>query len=248
VLNPQGGLFRGFYQKAGGEFTSYLFPGHTNTIFNRITESRLIYGCFHDEGVLDSPQESMHAITNRLRPDGSIENIAFKTDGATMNVGGDAAAVRYAGVWYEYETLRHRSYIFRGANRVDFDMPGSNMSQAWDMNAQGDVVGIWGNNPDPVLVDGIPFHGFLRDRQGNFIAIDYPDSIDTHAFGINQLGDIVGSYVDKSFNVHGFVAHPGDQPAQKMGAARVAMMPVVPKDKPLLAPAQAPACHMIRKK
>jgi hypothetical protein len=248
VLNPQGGLFRAFVQRAGGEFTSYLFPGHTNTIFNHITESRVIYGCFHDEGTDDSSQESMHAIINLLRPNGSIQNMTFKTEGSTMNVGGDSGAVRYAGVWYDLEAQRHRAYIFRGGNRLDFDMPGSNVTQAWDMNAQGDVVGVWGNNPDPVVIDGIPFHGFLRDRQGNFIAIDYPDSIDTHVLGINQLGDMVGSYVDKSFNVHGFVARPGDQQAQMMSGARVAMMPVVPKDKPLLEPAQTPSCHRIRKK
>ena len=29
---------------------------------------------------------------------------------------------------------------------------------------------------------------------------------------------------------------------------RVAMMAVIPKDTPLLAPAQAPACHLVRKK
>jgi hypothetical protein len=144
---------------------------------------------------------------------------------------------------------------------VDFDMPGSNMTQAWDMNVQGDVVGVWGNNANPIAIDGIPFHGFLRDRGGNFIAIDYPGSIDTHVFGINSWGEIVGSYVDKSNNIHGFLARPGDQQADMIRSARpaivngsfvraitnvhVAMMPVIPKDKPLLAPSQVPACHRI---
>jgi hypothetical protein len=136
------------------------------------------------------------------------------------------------------------------------------------MNVQGDVVGVWGKNKDPIVIDGVPFHGFLRDRGGNFIAIDYPGSIDTHVFGINSWGDIVGSYVDQKNNVHGFMARPGDQIADMMGSAarpaiangsfggaciaknaatnaRVAMMPVIPKDTPLLAPAQVPACHRI---
>jgi hypothetical protein len=155
---------------------------------------------------------------------------------------------------------------------VNFDMPGSNMTNAWDMNNAGDVVGVWGKPGDhnPIVIDGIPFHGFLRDRQGNFISIDYPGSIDTHAFGINERGDIVGSYVDASFNVHGFIARPGNHQAEMIRSARpafvnaslggahtarnaaanvrVAMMPVVPKDTPLLPPAQAPACHHVRKK
>jgi hypothetical protein len=266
VLNPQGGLFRAFYQQAGGEFTSYLFPGHTNTIFNRIKETGVIYGCFHDEGIDNSSQESMHAITNLLRPDGTIRNINFKAESSTMNVGGGPAAVQYAGVWYDFEAQRHRAYIFTGGERVDFDMPGSNLTQAWDMNVQGDVVGVWGNNTDPIAIDGIPFHGYLRDRSGNFIAIDYPGSIDTHVFGINSWGDIVGSYVDKSNNIHGFLARPGDQLADVIRSARpaivngssvgarattdvhVAMMPVIPKDKPLLSPSQVPACHRIGRK
>jgi len=270
VLNPQGGLFRAFYQQAGGQFTSYLFPGHTNSIFQRITDSGVIYGCFHDEGIDNSSQESMHAVIHLLRPDGNIQIITFKPEGSTMNVGGDPGAARYAGVWFDFAAQRHRAYIFKGDNRLNFDMPGSNMTQAWDMNADGDVVGVWGNNPDPVVIDGIPFHGYLRERSGNFIAIDYPGSIDTHVFGINASGDIVGSYVDHSFNIHGFVARPGDRRAEMIRSARpaivnasfggsragndaaasvlVAMMPIIPKDKPLLAPAQTPACHQIRRK
>ena len=236
VLNEQGGLFQAFYQQAGGQFTSYLFPGHTNTIFQRIKDTGVIYGCFHDEGIDNSSQASMHGIINRLRPDGSMQNIEYKTDGTTMNVGGGPVGAQYAGVWYDLVALRHRAYIFTGGERVDFDMPGSNMTQAWDMNLAGDVVGVWGDDPDPVVIDGIPFHGFLRDRSGNFIAIDYPGSIDTHVFGINELGDIVGAYVDSSYNMHGFIARPGDeQTASVYGArfantkARVAMMPVIPR-------------------
>jgi len=270
VLNQPGGLFRGFSQPARGQFTSYLFPGHTNSIFQRITDSGVIYGCFHDEGIVNSPQVSMHAIINLLRPDGNIQNVTFNPEGTTMNVGGDPGAVRYAGIWYDLAAQRHRSYIFRGGKRVNFDMPGSNMWQAWDMNAAGDVVGVWGDNPDPVLIDGVPLHGYFRERGGNFIAIDYPGSIDTHVFGINASGDIVGSYVDRSYNIHGFVARPGDMRTEMGRGARpaivnasfsglragkdaaanvlVAMMRIIPKDKPLLAPAQAPACHQIRKK
>ena len=271
VLNPHGGLFRAFSQKAGGTFNSYLFSPHTNSIFQRITDSGVIYGCFHDDGIDDSSQDSMHGIINLLRPNGSVQNLAVNTENSTMNVGGDPGANRYAGVFYNFPASRHSAFIIQHGQRVNFDMPGSNMTYAWDMNNQGDVVGVWGNNPNPILIDGIPFHGFLRDRQGNFMSIDYPGSIDTHVFGINERGDMVGSYVDQSFNVHGFIARPGDHKAEMIRAARpaivnasfagakgavdaapnvrVAMMPVIPKDTPLLAPAQTgPACHQVRKK
>ena len=73
-----------------------------------------------------------------------------------------------------------------------------------------------------------------------------------------------GSYkFHQQSNVHGFIARPGDHRVEMMrsmppalvnasfGAAskvQVAMMPVIPKDKPLLAPVQTPACHHVRKK
>jgi len=147
-------------------------------------------------------------------------------------------------------------------------MPGSNSTQAWDMNGSGDVVGVWGHNANPIQIDGIPFHGFFRDRKGIFLDIEYPGSIDTHVLGINDSGQIVGSYVDTSGDMHGFIATQGDRRDEilhsghtgiinalfgKNGESaeplvQVAMMAVVPADTPLLAPKQTPACHIIHKK
>ncbi len=256
ILSQPGGLLRAFYQRAGGPFSSYLFPGHTNTIFQGITTSGVIYGCFHDEGIDDSPQESMHAIINLLRPNGTVQNLDFETGGTTMNVGGSPGAQRYAGVWYNFATKRHSSYVVVHGRRVNFDMPGSNLTNAWDMNDEGEVVGVWGNNPDPIQLDGIPFHGFLRDRRGNYVSIDYPGSLDTHLFGINERGDMVGSYVDQNYKIHGLIVRQGDRREHmnhsawpSMGAdpnVVVAMMPVIPKELPLLAPAKSlPACHRV---
>ena len=260
LFNPDGGLFRAFFQKHNGTFTSYLAPGHANSIFQKITDTGLIYGCFHDEGIDDSSQASMHGVINRLKENGEIQNLASSPESSSMNTGGGPAAHQYAGVFYDSTSLRHRAFVVEGDHRTNFDMPGSNLTQAWDMNVLGDVVGVWGNNADPIKIDGYPFHGFLRDRTGTFIDIEYPGSIDTHVFGINDLGQIVGSYVDQNKNLHGFIAYPGDhraelaRPKQPLmlkasyntaGEApnvQVAMMQIVPKDKPLL-PASQPASH-----
>jgi hypothetical protein len=264
VLNPNGGLFRAFYQKAGGQFTSYLAPGHANSIFQKITDTGTIYGCFHDAGIDNSSQTSMHGVVNLLTARNSIQNLYSSPEASSMTTGGGPLALQYSGVFYDSQAQRHRAFVMNAGQRTNFDVPGSNLTQAWDMNVEGDVVGVWGNNADPIVIDGYPFHGFLRDRTGKFIDIEYPGSIDTHVFGINDLGVIVGSYVDTSNNVHGFVARPGNLYAdirsskvQLMNASlnltrdpnmRTAMMQVIPGDKPLLKAAQVPACHQMAMK
>ena len=260
VLNADGGLFRAFFQKQSGKFTSYLAPGHANSIFEKIEDTGIIYGCFHDEGIDNSSQASMHGVINFLTPGNSIQNLYSDSEDSSMITGGGPATFNYAGVFYDTTELRHRAFVVNAGHRTDFDVPGSNMTNAWDMNVEGDVVGVWGDNPNPIIIDGYPFHGFLRDRTGRIIDIEYPGSTDTHVFGINDLGVIVGSYVDTSNNVHGFIATPGNWTAEAANSGRVpvlnaayakgtspkkvvAMMRIIPAGKPLLKASPTPACH-----
>jgi len=48
-------------------------------------------------------------------------------------------------------------------------------------------------------------HAFTDDH-GVFTRIDVPDATATRGRGINDRGDIVGVYVDRSGRTHGFVA------------------------------------------
>src|SRR5262249_41483159 len=47
--------------------------------------------------------------------------------------------------------------------------------------------------------------GFVRDRAGKYTKLDAPGSMFTVAEGINNRGEIVGTYVDVGGNQHGFV-------------------------------------------
>jgi uncharacterized membrane protein len=49
----------------------------------------------------------------------------------------------------------------------------------------------------------------LALAQGTYTQIDYPGAVDTEALGINTAGDIVGGYVDGSYNHHGFLLSGG---------------------------------------
>jgi uncharacterized membrane protein len=83
---------------------------------------------------------------------------------------------------------------------TQIDFPGAASTQAWGINANGDIVGGY------VSADNST-HGFLRTR-GEFISIDFPGAAYTYVNGISPRGDIVGQYaarLDGSGPNHGFV-------------------------------------------
>jgi uncharacterized membrane protein len=201
LAQTPGGGFHGLYQKHGGALTSLNVPGHINTIFNKITDSRVVYGCYHDEGMDDSPQASMHGIVAHLS---HWPHISLMPSGTTMNVGGNEEGTRYAGMWYDFTRLRHRSYVIQHGQQVNFDVPVCNLTTPWDMNDAGEV------HPDPEATSTGQYHGFLRSRNGKIATIDYPGSTSTQALAINSNGKIGGSYVDAKGIGHGFVAVPED--------------------------------------
>ena len=55
-------------------------------------------------------------------------------------------------------------------------------------------------------------HGFLLDN-GNYTTIDVPGSSLTAAMGINDAGQIVGTYVLPDGTYHGFLATPVPEPS-----------------------------------
>jgi probable HAF family extracellular repeat protein len=50
-------------------------------------------------------------------------------------------------------------------------------------------------------------HGFLLDN-GTYTTLDVPGSTSTQAWGINDSGEIVGTYADAGGGQHGFLATP----------------------------------------
>jgi len=81
---------------------------------------------------------------------------------------------------------------------ASFDVPGSNLTNAWDINPQGLIVGVFRDTSGKV-------HGFQRSSSGDYSAIDYPGAVATRAFGTNPASDVVGAYVDSSGKTHGFL-------------------------------------------
>lgn len=95
------------------------------------------------------------------------------------------AAVRVSSADYRYTVI---------------DVPGAVVTQAFRMNARGDLVGNFQNST------GV--HGFLK-RGNSYQTIDFPGAAATRARGINERGDIVGMYA-LGGRAHGFVLRHGE--------------------------------------
>ena len=92
---------------------------------------------------------------------------------------------------------------------VQFDVPSAPNTNAFGINDQGQIVGIF-------AAIGFPTpHGFLRDTNGSFTTIDWPglpSGCFTWASGINNAGEIVGFFGNRSPPCsrpeHGFLFTP----------------------------------------
>jgi probable HAF family extracellular repeat protein len=74
------------------------------------------------------------------------------------------------------------------------------------INNRGQIVGAYSTDTH-VPVFKLP-HGFLLD-DGVFTKIDVPGAVETRPFGINNLGQIVGEYVDAARRLRGFLFTDG---------------------------------------
>jgi uncharacterized membrane protein len=122
---------------------------------------------------------------------------------ASMNNGATPDGNEIVGLYTDMMTGLTHGYIIDHGTLTPFDVPGSNLTNAWDINPQGEIVGVFRDMTGRV-------HGFLRSRTGDYTAINFPGARATRAFGINPGSDVVGAYVDSAGNTHGFLLSRSD--------------------------------------
>ena len=178
----------GYLLTKQGEFVPVNYPGHTNTIPQRILPDGTILGCRHDNDTMGS----MKGIV--ISRDGSSEIDQF----ASMNNGATPDHRRIVGLYTNMMAARQEGYLIDDGVFTPLLVPGSLSTAAWDMNPVGEIVGVYRNSAG--------FHGFLlsHDRE-DYVSIDVPGAAATRAFGINPRGAVVGSYVAGG-RTHGFLA------------------------------------------
>lgn len=205
---------KGFLYRRG-EFSNVLVPEHVGSVASFITPNGTIYGCLHDttfgtqmigfvriqhgknvdyetlqagDGEVTDPSQSSQSILNSMNnaatPDGSIIVGLYTPPGAP----------------------RAHGYTVKNGHFADYMFPGSQATQIWGINPDGDFVGFY-------RLAGV--HGFLQKSDGsepipiNFVDPDTDAAAAlTQAFGINPAGAIVGAFLDNKGGQHGFLAVP----------------------------------------
>lgn len=110
--------------------------------------------------------------------------------------------------------------------------PGASATSANGINNSGEIVGAFTTtaNCTPTFypVANCTTHGFT-DVNGTFSQIDVTGAMNTVVNGVNDLGDLVGTYMSSDGNVHGFLlSHNGtlqtlDDPNAPSGLTTIPM-------------------------
>jgi uncharacterized membrane protein len=179
----------GFRLAVDGTFTNVDYPGHTNTIAQRILPNGTILGCRHDH---DTMQTMRGVVIPADGPPSETDTFASMHNGASPD------GSRVVGFFMDMMTGRSESYVIDKGEFTAFAVPGSTLTSAWDVNARGEIVGVYRDAANRI-------HGFLRDGD-HYTTLDFPGAAITRAFGINAGGDVVGAFVDGTGRTGAFIA------------------------------------------
>jgi uncharacterized membrane protein len=180
----------GFLLNNRGEFFPVDYPGHINTIPQRILADGTILGCYHDTDTMGT----MHGMSYSRN---GWEEIP---EGMSMHNGATPDGKVIVGLFTDMDG-RGKGYFVDRGRFEPFEVPDATSTAGWDINQAGVAVGLYRDSAGR-------FHGFQFDGT-EFVRIDFPGATATRVFGINAGGDMVGSYVDVSGRTHGFVAQWG---------------------------------------
>jgi len=179
--------FHGYMRTNDGAFVPVNYPGHTNTIVQRILPDGTMLGCRHDGDLM----ASMRGVT--ISGQGSAEIAVF----ASMNTGSTPDGRRVVGFYTNMEANRVEGFLMDDGEFTALFVPGSTLTRVLDINPRGEIIGNY------ISSAGV-FHGFVLNNEG-YVSLDVPGAVATRVFGINPGGDIVGTYISTDGKPHGFL-------------------------------------------
>ena len=117
--------------------------------------------------------------------------------GTQLNAINDAGAM--VGVWID-GGFRGHGFIYQNGKLTSLEYPGARDTNPFGINSRGDVVGNWDTDQSHTG------HGFVFIN-GRIESFDVPgaEQLSTAANGLNDQGQIVGTYVGHDGHFHGFL-------------------------------------------
>ncbi|MBZ5494617.1 MAG: hypothetical protein LAO76_27135 [Acidobacteriia bacterium] len=250
------GNLHGYVQETDGSFVTIDVPGASATEANGLNERGDVVGAFtgsngrargfvqHDGVIstIDVPGARSTipvAINNQGQIVGEYRSsdLGFHgflfADGAFVTIDEGPGTGRFAdsaafainnsgeigGTFFDPNTFR--SYLLKNNSVTTIDVPGQGDTTIEAINNRRDAVGIFNDI-------NLAQHGFLFS-QGTFRTVDFPGGNFTGAFGMNDLGMIVGSYLTPDGNIHSFLATPALDDGMDHRPATSSVNPTQPK-------------------
>jgi probable HAF family extracellular repeat protein len=193
-----------------GTFTTLTFPGHPGAFAQRIAPDGDIYGCLHDYDLVGSMFGAVWTLSGNvsLTSNGGELIDSERQVPASMNNGATPGGGIIVGHFTNLTTNLVHGFVVQSGNFRVYDVPGSTLTQIWDINPERQFVGTYLDNVGKR-------HGFSQLPNGSLpITIDVPSDSPFHAspstivFGVNPDGAMVGQYTDTTGHTHGFLATP----------------------------------------
>jgi probable HAF family extracellular repeat protein len=203
-INDKGDIVGSYETTAGGTLNGYILTnGAYKTIANGSFLSTTVTGINNAGSIVGFYALPFLGNQGGFKVvDGTTTNLVVPGGTQATWASGINSLGQISGTYQDSNGIKH-GFLLNGSTYYRIDDPSTEVgggTSGGGINKNGDIVGFYDSK------DG--GRGFLLSG-GTYTTISFSDSVSTYARGINQLGQIVGDYVDAAGNDHGFLYSDG---------------------------------------
>jgi probable HAF family extracellular repeat protein len=193
---------------SSGTYTTLDYPSARQTFAQSINRAGQIVGSSSNDG---------HAF---LYSGGTYTTLDSALNGGTPFGINDSGQIVGTYSTFENGGFKTHGFLYSNGTFIPLDYPGATDGTfAYGINNQGQIVGSYSDFDD--IHGGGGVHGFLYSG-GTYTTFDDPFAAisateGTQALGINDAGQIVGTYQDSNHHYHGFLLTIAPNPPPPVG-------------------------------
>ena len=187
---PPGSGTNGFLYDAVNGWSSFSYPGAAATYLYGINNSGQMVGAWQDSNATVHGFSLKNGTYTSLDPPSSTTTFATGINDAGQIVG-----------WY-YGLGGYQGFLYYLGKFYPFSYPGALITQELGINGDGTIVGFYdaANSTQP----GFVRYAIPPSWTGTLDAVNFPGSSGTLVYGINNAGEMTGTYICPSGAYCGF--------------------------------------------